>query len=619
MQQEADRARAFTRRAVVLGGAQVGLFGALVARLYGLQVLKAGEYALLADDNRINQRLLIPPRGRILDRLGRPLAQNMPTYRVRVVREQARDIRATLARLAKVVPVEPKRIDEVADQARFLRPFVPITVREDLSWEEVSLIAVNAPDLPGVLLDAGLLRDYPHGPVLAHVLGYVGAVNQAEQAQDTDPLMQLPDFRIGKNGIERSYDKALRGRSGLSRVEVNAVGREIRELDRREGEPGQDLRLSLDLDLQRFCDERLSAELAACAVVLDIRTGGILALSSVPSYDPRVFTGGLTHTLWTELSTSPRTPLVNKCIRGQYPPGSTFKTMTAMAGLETGAITPSTEISCAGVTALGSARFHCWKEHGHGRLALTQAIGQSCDCFFYEVARRVGIDALAEIANRFGLGGKLGIDLPGEQTGLIPTSAWKKKRFKIGWQKGETLVCGIGQGYVNATPLQLAVMTARLCSGRMIVPSFVHDPKAPAPKPLGVSRANLSSVLTGMREVVQGARGTARNADLKIPGIEMGGKTGSSQVRRMTSAERSLSYAQRNKMEIPWIERDHALFVCFAPFHDPAYAISVIVEHGMHGATAAAPIARDVMKRVLELNPAGVQLPPLQVAQAGPA
>ena len=343
MQQEADRARAFTRRAVVLGGAQVGLFAALVARLYGLQVLKAGEYALLADDNRINQRLLIPPRGRILDRQGRPLAQNMPTYRVRVVREQAGDIRATVARLAKVVAIEPKRIDEVADQAHFLRPFVPITVREDLSWEEVSLIAVNAPDLPGVLLDSGLLRDYPHGPVLAHVLGYVGAVNQAEQAQDSDPLMQLPDFRIGKNGIEHSYDKPLRGRSGLSRVEVNAVGREIRELDRREGEPGQDLRLSLDLDLQRFCDERLSAELAACAVVLDIRTGGILALSSVPSFDPRVFTGGLTHALWTELSTSPRTPLVNKCIRGQYPPGSTFKTMTAMAGLEAGAITPSTE------------------------------------------------------------------------------------------------------------------------------------------------------------------------------------------------------------------------------------------------------------------------------------
>src|SRR3954453_15482382 len=257
MQQEADRGRAFRRRGILLGAAQLGLFGALAGRLYDLQVRQSGQYKLLADDNRINQRLLIPPRGRILDRQGRPLAQNMPTYRVRVVREQAGDIRATVARLAKVVAIEPKRIDEVADQAHFLRPFVPITVREDLSWEEVSLIAVNAPDLPGVLLDSGLLRDYPHGPVLAHVLGYVGAVNQAEQAQDNDSLMQLPDFRIGKNGIERSYDKVLRGRSGLSRVEVNAFGREIRELDRREGEPGQDLRLSLDLDLQRFCDERL--------------------------------------------------------------------------------------------------------------------------------------------------------------------------------------------------------------------------------------------------------------------------------------------------------------------------------------------------------------------------
>jgi penicillin-binding protein 2 len=289
MQQEADRVRSFSRRALVLGGVQLGLFGALAARLHHLQVRESGGYAVLAEDNRINQRLLIPPRGRILDRAGRPLAVNVPTYRVRVVREQVpgRDLRATLDRLARVVALRPERIEEVLAQAKALRAFVPIVVREDLTWEEVSLIAVNTPDLPGVVLDSGLLRQYPHGEVLAHVLGYVAAVNEAEQKEDPDPLLTLPDFRIGKSGIERSYDRPLRGRSGLSRVEVNALGREIREVERREGEPGDDLALTLDLELQQFCFDRLSAELAASSVVIDIRTGGVLALASVPSFDPR--------------------------------------------------------------------------------------------------------------------------------------------------------------------------------------------------------------------------------------------------------------------------------------------------------------------------------------------
>jgi penicillin-binding protein 2 len=427
----------------------------------------------------------------------------------------------------------------VLEQARALRPFVPISVREDLVWDEVSKIAIHAPDLPGVVLDSGLLREYPEADVLAHVLGYVGAVNTAEQAEDQDPLLQLPEFRIGKGGIERSYDKVLRGRSGLSRVEVNAIGREIRELDRREGDPGSDVRLTLDLELQRFCFERLSAELSASSVVIDVRTGGVLALASVPSFAPKDFQNGLSKALWTELRDSPRHPLVNKCIRGQYPPGSTFKMITALAALEAGIITPNYEVFCPGVTRLGSARFHCWKDHGHGRLNLVQALGQSCDCYFYDVARRVGIDAIAAMANRCGLGDKLGIDLPGEQPGLIPTSAWKKKKLGVSWQKGETLICGIGQGFVSATPLQLAVMTARLASGRVVEPSFVRTADAPEPGPLGISRASLDVVLRGMREVIHGGRGTARAAALDLPGVEMAGKTGTSQVRRMTAAERA--------------------------------------------------------------------------------
>jgi penicillin-binding protein 2 len=451
VQQEAERGRCFTRRVLFLSGAQVAFFGALTARLHYLQVQRSADYALLAEDNRANQRLLVPPRGQILDRLGRPLARNAPTYRVQVIHEQARDLRAVLQRLAELVALPPERIESVLGEARLRRPFVPLLVREDLSWEEVARVAIHSPDLPGVVLDSGLLRDYPEGDTLAHVLGYVGAVNPAEQSEDSDPLLQLPEFRIGKSGIERSYDRVLRGRAGLSRVEVNAIGREIRELDRREGVPGADVRLALDLELQRFCVARLSAELAASAVVVDVRTGGVMALASVPSFEPSLFAGGLRRSAWQQLRDDPRTPLVNKCIRGQYPPGSTFKMMTALAALEAG-VSPSYQAFCPGYMSLGRAVFHCWKEHGHGRIRMIQALGQSCDVYFYDAARRVGVDAIAEMARRFGLGEPLGIDLPGEQPGLIPTTEWKKATLGESWQKGETLVCGIGQGFVSATP-----------------------------------------------------------------------------------------------------------------------------------------------------------------------
>jgi penicillin-binding protein 2 len=617
MQQEADRARRFARRALLVGGVQSAFFVALGARLYHLQVHRSAEYTLLAEDNRANQRLIIPPRGQILDRTGRPLARNVPTYRVRIVREQTRDLPQVLTRLAGLVSLPPDQIEAVLAEARKLRPFVPVTVRTDLSWDEVTRIAVRSPELPGVVLDAALLREYPYGDVLAHVLGYVGAVSEAEQEEDPDPLLRLPDFRIGKNGVERGYDRRLRGRAGLSRIEVNAVGREIRELERNDGEPGEDLRLSLDLDLQRFCAARLSSELSASAVVVEVDSGAVMALASVPSFEPAAFTTGLRRSTWTELRDNPRTPLVNKCIRGQYPPGSTFKMMTALAALEAG-ISPTLQIRCAGSMGLGSARFHCWREHGHGRLGLIQALEQSCDVYFYELARRLGIDAIAAMAGRFGLGQVSGIDLPGEQPGLIPTRAWKKEAFQESWHQGETLVCGIGQGYVLATPLQLAVMTARLANGgRAVTPWFARDGVqiGAAPASIGVAPSSLEVVLRGMRDVVHGGRGTARSAALGLPGVEIGGKTGTSQVRRISKADRAAGRHKRK--DIPWEQRDHALFVGFGPFAAPRYAVPVVVEHGQGGAKVAAPIARDILRKTLELDP-GSTLPAV-VAAAGEA
>ena len=598
----ADRTRTFTRRALVVGAAQVGLFGLLGARLWHLQVDDASRYALLAEENRVNQRLIVPPRGRIFDRRGRILARNVPSYRLRIIRENTPDLARTLQDLARLIPLDEAQIDEILGIARTQRAFVPVLVREGLSWDEVTTVAVRSPHLPGVVLDSTLLRDYPQAEVLAHVLGYVGPVSPEEQAADPDPLMRLPEFRVGKNGIEKSHDALLRGQAGRSRIEVNAIGREIRELDRDDGISGTDVRLSLDAELQVFCFERLSSELSASAVVVDVDTGAVLALASVPSYDPAAFTGRLSHQQWKEWRDNPRTPLVNKCIQGQYPPGSTFKMMVALAALEAGLVTPGYDVFCGGSVSLGNARFHCWKSHG--RVAMHEAIAQSCDVYFYDLARRVGVDGIAAMARRFGLGATLGLDLPGEQPGLVPTSQWKRETLGEPWQKGETLVIGIGQGYMLATPLQLAIMTARLCNGgRAVTPWFYRDPAVPVPEvgPVGVSEASLGHVLEGMSMVVNSRRGTAYRQRLKLDGVQMAGKSGTSQVRRITRAERAANLHKRK--DRPWEHRHHALFVCFAPTDRPRYAVSVIVEHGQSGSGAAAPIARDIMTRVLELAP----------------
>jgi penicillin-binding protein 2 len=620
MHHDANRSQAFTRRALVLAGAQLGLFGALGGRLYYLQVQGAEQYAVLADENRISHRLLIPPRGRVLDRGGLPLAQNTQTYRVHVIRERARDLGATLEALGRLVPLTPAQIENVEREARLRRAFVPITVREDLSWEEVSRVAVHAPDLPGVVLDSGLLRSYPFADEVAHLLGYVGPVSEAELTGE--PMLELPEFRIGKNGIERAYDEVLRGRAGSSRVEVNALGREIRELVRIEGESGEDIELTIDLRLQRWVYERLHSEVSASAVVMDVDTGEVLALASVPGFDPRPFINGVSHRQWREWNEDVRAPLVNKSISGQYPPGSTFKMVVALAGLEAGVIGPGHEAFCPGHMDLGNHRFHCWRRGGHGRIGLIQGIAQSCDVFFYDVARRVGVDGIAEMSRRFGLGERLGIDLPGERPGLVPTREWKQARFGVPWQRGETLVIGIGQGYMLTTPLQLAVMSARIANGgRAVRPWLVRGahgrarPEEPAPS-MGIADRHMRLMQQGMLEVVHGSRGTARASQLQA-GVQMAGKTGTSQVRRITRAERA-SGAHRRMEDRPWNERHHALYVCYAPYDDPRYAVAVIVEHGGGGASVAAPIARDIMDRTLELDPGRPRgLAPIAERRAG--
>jgi penicillin-binding protein 2 len=612
---ENNRTRLFTRRAILLTTGQIGLFSVLLGRMYYLQVIESDRYKVLAEDNRINLRLLPPPRGRILDRYGELIAENQLNYRIVVVPEQTGSVAATLDVLNEIVPIDEVARRRIFREVARKRKFLPVTVKENLSWDEVSRVAVNAPDLPGVMIDVGSSRHYLFGEQLAHVVGYVAPPAEADLTGD--PLLELPDFRIGRNGVERVYDLALRGKAGSSQIEVNALGRPIRELERREGEPGNDLLLTLDLHLQNFASERLSRHESAAAVLMDVHNGEVLALSSVPSFDPNEFNKGISGPLWRSLLANTRTPLINKAVAGQYAPGSTFKMMVAMAALEAGVATPDLRVGCTGHVALGEYKFHCWKSKGgHGSLDMMEGIKQSCDVYFYELSRRLGVDRIAEMARRFGLGATTAIDLPGEKAGLIPTRAWKLGATGIPWQQGENLVAAIGQGFVLTTPLQLAVMTARLVNGGYAVtPHLTRDAvdgRRVGPRqarqfpPVGVSQQTLAVMNRAMRGVVNDPRGTAFRARITDAGMAMGGKTGTSQVRRITEEERRVGL--RKPEQVPWRERDHALFVGYAPVDNPRYACAVIVEHGGGGSAVAAPIVRDILleaqKRLRDAPPA---------------
>jgi penicillin-binding protein 2 len=617
MSRDLDRHRQFTRRALLLGGGQAALFTVLAGRLYYLQVLEADRYHTLAEDNRINLRLLPPPRGTILDRRGRTLAINQLDYRVVIVAEQAGDVAAVLQALSQIVPVSEADVRRVLKEVRRKRRFVPVTVRENLSWEDVARIEVEALNLPGVSVEEGQTRFYPHDRLLSHVLGYVAPV--AEDDPNDDPLLQLPGFRIGKAGIEKVYDLKLRGTGGRSQVEVNAVGRVIRELDRKEGQPGANLTLTLDLELQRFAYERFGDEVGS-AVVLDVQTGDVLALVSKPGYDANMFARGLSAQEWRELVRNPRGPLINKAISGLYAPGSTFKPVVALAALEQRTITPAMRVTCRGSVTLGNHTFHCWMRGGHGSVDLRLGLAQSCDCYFYEVARLTGVDAIAAMANRLALGVKTGIDLPSEKVGLMPTRAWKQARFGAPWQQGETLVAGIGQGYVLATPLQLAVMTARIANGKQaVVPRLARDGAAPGLQAaraavelerLQINPQHLRLIQDSMDAVVNSGSGTAKGSAIRDAAWQMAGKTGTSQVRRITRAERATGVMKNE--HLPWEKRDHALFIGYAPLAAPKYAVAVIVEHGGGGSKAAAPIARDILLKLRELETQPPAEPPLR-------
>ncbi len=594
-----DRGKLFGRRAALLAGGKILLLSTLVGRMYYLQVVESAKYQKLADDNRINLRLLAPPRGVIYDRHGEILAHNQQNYRVVVVPEQVSDVTLALDALSEVVEVPDYVRRRVMREIRRKRSFVPVTVRDNLTWEEVSRIEVNATSLPGMQIEVGLTRAYPFGPSVVHAAGYVAAVS--EQDLTGDPLLELPDMRIGKSGVERQHDNVLRGTAGTSQVEVNALGRVIRELNRDEGRPGKAVTLTLDMGLQSFANSRLASQESATCVCMSVPEGDILALASHPAYDPVPFGRGLTSQEWQELLHHPYGALNNKTISGQYPPGSTFKMTVALAALESGMVSPNQRFSCPGHFEFGDQKFFChsFKLGGHGSVDMELALAKSCDVYFYNVALKVGIDRIAAMGRRLGLGAPTELDIPGERPGLIPSREWKKATTGDIWHQGETVNLGIGQGYVLTTPLQLAVMTGRVATGLQIKPRLTKaiggvPVDFVPPEPLGLSPQHLAVVQAGMHWVVNKQGGTAFNyARIKEPGFEMAGKSGTAQVKRITQRDRDMKNTDSKKWE--WKFRDHALFVSYAPVHAPRYVCAVIVEHGVGGSGVAGPICRDVL------------------------
>lgn len=592
-----------TRRGLIVATAQMGFVGILGARMRYMQVEQADEFRLLADENRINIRLIPPARGQLFDRNGAVIAENEPSYRITMVREDAGDVNTVIGRLSTLVELDDDELNRALTEMKRSAPFLPVTIADRISWEELSRVAANAPALPGVTPEVGLSRRYPLGSAFAHVAGYVGPVSQRdlERIEDPDQLLRIPRFQIGKVGVEAKYEDMLRGKAGAKRVEVNSIGRVMRELDRREGQSGANVQLTVDHKLQDYVRARLGEE-SASVVVMDLKRGDLLSIASSPTYDPNKFVRGISVADYAFLRDNDHRPLASKTVQDAYPPGSTFKMVTALAALEAGLITAEDTVHCPGHLEISDRKFHCWKRAGHGHMNLELSLRESCDVYYYDLALKVGIENISAMARKLGLGEKHDIPMSAVASGLAPTKDWKMRARGKEWVIGDTVNASIGQGFVLSSPLQLAVMTARLATGRDIKPRLINTVDGVSqPSGLGakldINKNNLRKIRKAMYEVSNNRRGTAYGSRIIEDTFRMAGKTGTSQVRNISAAERARGVT--HNADLPWERRDHGLFVNFAPFDNPEIAVAVVVEHGGGGSTAAAPIARDVTLQAL--------------------
>jgi len=592
------RAKGFDRRTFIFGGAGLGVMSALAGRLYYLQIIQADEYRTLSDENRIRLTPVLSTRGKILDRRGKIITENIKTYRV-LAGTSGKEDEQLVSRLTDILQLSEERGQKLLEELKDNPRDNLILLKDKLSWKDVSVLEVYSHEIPGMVVEEMLLRNYPFKMLSGHLAGYVGPVSSRDV--ENHPLFNMPGYRIGRSGIEKSQETSLHGKEGIKRLEVNAHGIKVRELSLRKSTPGRDIKLSVDMRLQKFVAKELAGKgglvkEGGSAIILDIDTGEILAMVSVPGYDPNQFIGGISGTEWNKLIHDPDKPLINKAIARQYPPGSTFKTMVALAGLHSGIVTSETTHYCPGFIEVGGRKFHCWRKEGHGHMNLEDAITQSCNVYFYEISRKIGVDRIAEMARKFGLGSLTGIGLPGESSGLIPTKKWKKETLGERWYVGETINVGIGQGHLLTTPLQLAIMTARLASrGNMVEPHLIKN-YTPGQKTeaghIDVLPWHIDLVLRGMDRAVNSPEGVAHYIRIKEKKYAMGGKTGTAQVRRRL-AEGAEPKDRKHKY--------HSLFVGYAPVKKPRYAAAVVIEHGGYGAAAAAPVGNSILYKVQKM------------------
>jgi penicillin-binding protein 2 len=581
-------------------------FFLIFVRLWSLQVIKGSELRRLSENNCIRLRENPADRGMLLDRKGRILAHNRPSFEVYLIPEDLKANPEVVIEVGNLLKIPPEEIQERMNAQKRRAPFKPVRIKSDINWNELANLESNRVHLPGLLVDVRPRRAYDYGDLASHLIGYLGEVdeNELKQAKETPYRMGA---LIGKYGVEYRWENDLRGTDGGRQIEVDALGREIKPLGIVEPFPGSNLFLTIDLDLQETAEEAYQDKNGAL-VAMDPKTGRILAMVSKPSFEPDIFARNILPDEWKALVENPHHPLQNKGIQGQYPAGSTFKIVTAIAGLESGMITPDTQFICKGAFPYGNRDFRCWKEGGHGAISLHRAIVESCDIYFYQVGLKVGVDLIAHYANEFNLGRVTGISLPHEKPGTVPSSSWKKKRFGVPWYSGETLSFSVGQGYLNATPLQLLMLISGVATGgKQYLPQVVerveniYGKKLKEYPPVELRRANVSEktlqiVQEALRGAVNDPHGTGWTCALKE--VKVAGKTGTAQVVRLPD-----NFKKGDMNRMPQKFRDHAWFVAYAPFEDPKIAIAVLVEHGGFGASAAAPIAKKVIEKYLNLDP----------------
>ena len=591
------------RRMFITGSLKFFILIGIVSRLFFLQVKENKKYLTLSDKNRIREWKLAPVRGDFQDYFGNTIAGNFEAYQLHIIPEEVEDFRYVIYRLKDLLELSDKEFKKVLKKKNEIKPWETLIVSDNLSWQKFSKINNHLYDLNGVKPVISISRKYPYKENFTHLLGYVSQANEKD-IENTEAIKKnfVPGLKVGKVGLEKSFEEKLIGTNDIERYEVNAYGRRISQLEFQKGKRGETLRLTIDTEVQKLTNELLKDK-AGSICVMDIYTGAIIAMHSSPSFDPNLFVFGISQDDWQLIRNDPMKPLVNKTLQGNYSPGSTIKPIVALSALENGIINTNFTVKCTGKTEMYGQTYHCWKKEGHGFVSLRNAMKQSCDTYFYEIARRLGVDKLSETAKKFGLGEKVFGNLFSiEKKGLVPNTQWKKNALGQGWLLGETMITGIGQGYIQTTPIQLCLMTAQIANGGYkIYPQILADEKLNHQDdkftPLYENSQNIRIVqdaMFGSTNEVMGTSYRSRIDDLKY---QFAGKTGTAQVKKITEQERELDL---KTFEIPYEQRDHALYIAFGPYKNPRYALSIIVEHGGNGSTTAAPMAKKLFKLIID-------------------